>query len=116
MNAISLSGLRIMPEDLGTEFLVTGVRPYYAYTGYGQRTDKVEGYKYSTVMPAKGFAKVDIKVPGSQRLDVPHGGYIPVRYDGLEAKLYYDNNNRVQLSVKATDVHRLSADKPPGKP
>lgn len=28
MNAISLSGLRIMLEDLGTEFLVTGVRPY----------------------------------------------------------------------------------------
>lgn len=115
INTISLSGLRIMLEDLGTEFLVTAVRPYYAYAN-DQRTDKVEGYKYSTVLPTKGFAKVDIKVPGPQRLDVPPTGYVPVRYDNLDVKLYYDNNNRVQLSAKAMDVHRLGTDKPPGKP
>ena len=116
MNTMSLSGLHIMIEDLGTEYLVIGVRPYYAYTADGQRTDKVEGYKYSTVLPAKQFAQVDIKVPGHQRLDVPPTGFVAVRYDGLEAKLYYDKNNRVQLSAKATDVHKLGADKPPGKP
>ena len=114
MNTVSLSGLHILPDDLGAEFLVTGVRLYYAYAN-DQRTDKVEGYKYSTVLPAKQFAKLDVKVPGSQRLDVPHGEYVPVRYDGLEAKLYYDHNNRVQLSLKATDVHRL-VDKPAAKP
>lgn len=63
MNAISLSGLRIILEDLGTEFLVTGVRPYYAYTGDGQRTDKVEGYKYGTVLPAKALPRSILKSP-----------------------------------------------------
>ena len=115
MNTMSLSGLHIMLDDLGIQYLVTGVRPYYAYAGDGQRTDKVDGYKYSTVLPGKQFAKLEVKVPGSQRLDVSHGEYVSVRYDGLEAKLYYDHNNRVQLSAKAVDVHRLDADKPPGK-
>ena len=115
MNNLSLSGLHIMLDDLGTQYLVTGVRPYYAYAN-DQRTDKVEGYKYMTVLPAKGFSRVDIKIPGPQRLDVPPTGYVPVRYDGLEVKLYYDSSNRVQLSAKAVDVHRLDADKPPLSP
>ena len=116
MNSVSLSGLHIMLDDLGTQYLVTGVRPYYAYAGDGQRTDKVDGYKYSTVLPGKQFSRLDVRVPGPQRLDVPPTGYVPVRYDGLEVKLYYDSNNRVQLSAKAVDVHRLDADKPAAKP
>lgn len=115
MNTVSLSGLRVMTEDLGTEYLVTGVRPYYAYAN-DARTDKVEGYKYLTVLPGKQFSRLDVKVPGPQRLDVPPGEYVSVRYDGLEAKLYYDYNNRVQLSAKAVDVHRLGVDKPTAKP
>ena len=115
MNTVSLSGLHILPDDLGSEFLVTGVRPFYLYEN-GERTDKIGGYKYMTVLPAKGFAKADVKVPGSPRLDVSPGEYVPVRYDGLEAKLYYDNNNRVQLSFKAVDVHKLNVDKPAAKP
>ena len=114
MNTVSLSGLHILPDDLGSEFLVTGVRPFYLYEN-GERTDKIGGYKYMTVLPAKGFAKADVKVAGSPRLDVSPGEYVPVRYDGLEAKLYYDNNNRV-LSFKAVDVHKLNVDKPAAKP
>ena len=115
MNTLSLSGLRIVPGDLGTVYLVTGVRPYYAYQN-NERTGKVEGYKYMTVLPGKQFAKIDIKIPGAQRLDVPPGEYISVRYDGLDVKLYYDHNNRVQLSAKAVDLHKLSVDKPAAKP
>lgn len=40
MNTVSLSGLHILPDDLGSEFLVTGVRPFYLYEN-GERTDKI---------------------------------------------------------------------------
>ena len=48
MNTVSLSGLHILPDDLGAEFLVTGVRPYYAYTN-DQRTDKVEALRNAVI-------------------------------------------------------------------
>lgn len=52
MNTVSLSGLHILPDDLGSEFLVTGVRPFYLYEN-GERTDKIGGYKYMTVLPPR---------------------------------------------------------------
>ena len=111
MTNLKIAGLHVDPRDLGSEMLVTGVRPYYTYEN-GNRTDKVEGYKYESVLPMRSYEKLDIKVPGAKRIEVPAGQYVAVRYDGLAVKLYFDNSNRVRLTAKAADVHALSGDKP----
>lgn len=100
MTNVSLSGLLIDPQCLGKEMLSTGVRPYFSYMN-NKRTDTIEGHKYETVLPGYQFAKLDIKVPGSKRLEVPDGEFVAARFDGLEAKLYFDNSNRIQLTAKA---------------
>ena len=111
MTNLPLSGLPIDPQCFGKEMLVTEVRPYFAYVN-NERTDKVEGHKYETVLPSRQFAKLDIKVPGPKRLEVPAGEFVAARFDGLEVKLYFDNSNRIQLTAKAQDVHVVTADKP----
>lgn len=111
MTNVKISGLHVDVEDFGREMLVTEVLPYYIYEN-GNRTDKVEGYKYETVFPRHGFEKLDVKVPGEKRFEVPAGQHAAVRYDGLEAKLYFDNNGRVHLTARAADVRALNADKP----
>ena len=111
MTNLKIAGLHVDPRDLGSEMLVTSVRAYYAYEN-GNRTDKVEGYKCETVLPELGFSKIDVKIPGAKRIEVPVGQHVAVRYDGLAVKLYFDNSNRVRLTAKAADVHALSGDKP----
>ena len=111
MTNVKISGLHVDVEDFGREMLVTGVLPYYIYEN-GARTDKVEGYKYETVFPRHGFEKLDVKVPGEKRFEVPASQHVAVRYDGLEVKLYFDNSNHARLTARATDVHAISADKP----
>ena len=79
----------------------------------GQRTDKVDGYKYAAILPNRQFARLDVKIPGAKLLDVPAGQYISVAFDDLVVKLYFDNNRRIQLTAKAESVHAV--DKPHGK-
>ena len=114
MTNLSPAGLIIDNRCLGSEFLVTDVGPYFAYVD-GQRTDKVDGYKYAAILPNRQFARLDVKIPGAKLLDVPAGQYIPVAFDDLVVKLYFDNNRRIQLTAKAESVHAIEADKPHGK-
>lgn len=110
MNNISLSGLHIDVRDLGKDALVIRATPYYAYEE-DKRTDKVEGYKYTTVFPDRNFGQLDIKVPGDKILDVPANQYIPAKFEGLEVKIYYDRENRARLTAKAKGVRPVSTDK-----
>ena len=112
MTNLSPAGLIVDNRCLGSEFLVTDVGPYFAYVD-GQRTDKVDGYKYAAILPNRQFARLDVKIPGTKLLDVPAGQYISVAFDDLVVKLYFDNNRRIQLTAKAESVHAV--DKSHGK-
>ena len=105
MNTLNFLKLTFDVSSLGQEALLTAVRPYYAYVD-GAKTNKVEGYKYTTVYPAHSL---DIKIPGEKRLDVLASEYIPVKYDGLTVKLYRDNNGKYQLTAKAENIRRAEA-------
>ena len=108
MNTLNFLKLTFDVNSLGQEALLTAVRPYYAYVD-GGKTDKVEGYKYTTVYPAHSFGNLDIKIPGEKRLDVLASEYIPVKYDGLTVKLYRDNNGKYQLTAKAENIRKGEA-------
>lgn len=108
-NTINPVKLIFDPKSLGQEALLTAVRPYYAYTPDGEKTGTIEGYKYTTVYPAHGFASLDIKIPGDKRLDVPFSEYIPVRYDNLIVKLYTDNSGKYRLTAKAENIRKAEA-------
>lgn len=111
---LSLAGLQIDVPSLGGDFLLLSSFPYYRYLN-NQKTDTVEGYKYKIIMPHKEFAFLEVKIPGARRLDTLIGENIPVIVDGLTIKMYYDNNKRLQLSAKATDIRAMEAVKPSGK-
>ena len=108
MNTLNFLKLTFDVNSLGQEALLTAVRPYYGYVD-GGRTDKVEGYKYTTVYPAHSFGSLDIKIPGEKRLDVLASEYIPVKYDGLTVKLYRDNNGKYLLTAKAENIRKAEA-------
>lgn len=106
MNTIKISGLHVDARDLGGTYLVTRVAPYNAYVD-GERSSTVEGYRYSTVLPERGFEIIDIKVPGARAFEVTAGEYVAVKYDDLEVKLYYDRDGRIQVTARATAVHAV---------
>ena len=108
MNTLNFLKLTFDVSSLGQEALLTAVRPYYAYVD-GAKTNKVEGYKYTTVYPAQSFGSLDIKIPGEKRLDVLASEYIPVKYDGLAVKLYRDNNGKYLLTAKAENIRKAEA-------
>lgn len=103
---LGLGGLLIVPECLGTEMILHGVRGYFGYVD-GQKSGVVEGYKYTVVLPSRNFAQLDIKIIGNKLLDVVAGEHYPVKFDNLEIKMYYDKDKKLQLTARATGVHRL---------
>lgn len=105
-NNVNLGGLRIAVESFGKEMMLTAVKPYYAYVD-GKRTDTVQGYAYTVALPELRFAMLSVKIEGEKQLEAPQGGYTSVQFVGLAVKLYYDSNNKVQLSAKATGIRSV---------
>lgn len=83
--------------------MLTAVKPFYAYVD-GKRTDCVQGYKYTVALPEQRFALLDVKIEGAKQMEAPTSGYKSVQFVGLAVKLYFDNNNRVQVSAKASGI------------
>lgn len=106
-NTLSLGGLLIDTNCLGSTQFLTSVRPYYAYTD-GVKTKDVMGYRYTVVLPEKQFASLDVKILGEQQVVLADENYIPVQFTDLTVKLYYDNNQRVQVTATATEVSEVS--------
>lgn len=83
------------------------------YDGYkeGIKTG-AEGHTFPCLSEGLGFEKVNIKVPGL--LQPPFeftGAPIPVEFEGLEAKVWQDWNNKgdVKLSIIAKEVKPLAS-------
>jgi len=103
-NALTLNGLLIAPQCLGDEMICTRAYPYHIYVN-GKKTDEIAGTKYCVVLPVKNFSMIWVKVPGEQKLTLADNDYMPVSFDNLQLKLYYDSEKRLQLSATATAVY-----------
>lgn len=102
----NMGGLIIAPECFGDTAFLTEVKPYYVYAD-NQRTDKVAGYKYVVVFPARRYQFVDVKVPGKNRLEGVSDALM-VRFVGLTIKTYCDDKDQVRLTAKADDVQVIA--------
>ena len=105
MNNVGLSGLLIDNRCFGETMLLNRIVPYYAYVN-DQKTDKIMGYKYSVVLPGKGFQTLDVKAESDKPLvQIPvDADYVAVAFADLKVKLYYDNDHRIRMSAKAADI------------
>lgn len=105
MNTITFGGLVIDNHCFGNTMLLNRITPYYVYEN-DQKTNKICGYKYSVVLPGRNFQTLDVKIAGDRPLiQIPaHVDFVSVKFTDLEAKLYYDNNHRIQVSAKAAGI------------
>lgn len=103
--ALKITDLRIDSSSLGTNFMLVDCKPAYAYEN-GNRTERIEGYRYYIALPAHKMEKIGVKVSGNIPLvdpesDIPIG--TEIEFDGLEIGSYF-SNGQVSLSAKATGV------------
>ena len=105
MNTITFGGLVIDNHCFGNTMLLNRITPYYVYEN-DRKTNKICGYKYSVVLPGRNFQTLDVKIEGDRPLiQIPaHVDFVSVKFTDLEAKLYYDNNHRIQVSTKAAGI------------
>ena len=104
-HTVALNGLLVNNRCLGNEMWLTKVSPYNTYED-NKKTDRIAGYKYTVILPAKHFRSLDVKIESTEPLvRIPaNADYAPVEFTNLEVKLYYDFDNQVRLSAKATGV------------
>ena len=94
---------------LGTEFFLTGIRPWYTYND-GVKGDQC-GYAYEVCVPANNLERMTVKVPGEQRVDAPETGYLRVTFENLLVSPYVTSEGRLGLSATADGIS-LMAEKP----
>lgn len=91
------------PRTFGRKMLLVGVTPYYAYKD-GRRTDVVDGYRYSIVLPERAFDRIEVKIPGKQLVETPEvRGYDEVSLAGMEAHVYWSGSD-YGVAITATGI------------
>ena len=106
--ALKITALRIDPVSLGEIFLLADITPSYEYKD-GERTDTLDGYRYSVVLPAHKMEKLSIKVSNRIPLvDIENSGEIPigtaVKFSNLEVGSYYSKTQGICITAKADSV------------
>ncbi|MDE7199734.1 MAG: hypothetical protein K2O15_12750 [Lachnospiraceae bacterium] len=97
-------------KTIGEKLLLLGVRPYAGYNE-GVKGGQ-EGENFNCLSEAMGYEKIDIKIAGLLQPPFEFDGTpIPVEFEGLEAKVWQDWNNKgeVKLSITAKAIKPLSA-------
>lgn len=97
---MKITDLKFEVGQFGKRMNLTGVEPYYTYEA-GKKTDKIGGYKYTTVLLDKNYEKIDIKIAGNRLIEEQEKYDIPVKFIGLEVGFYQDFNTK-NLYLKAT--------------
>lgn len=95
-------------QTLGERNLLLEARPYAGYKE-GIKGEQ-EGITVTCLSETMGYEKVDIKIAGLMELPVAFDGTpIPVEFEGLEAKVWQDWNNKgtVKLSMTAKGIKTL---------
>lgn len=96
-------------RTVGNKLLLLGVRPYAGYKE-GVKGEQ-EGLTFNCLSETMDYEKIDIKVAGLMQPPFEFGGTpIPVEFEGLEAKVWQDWNNKgeVKLSVTAKAIKPLA--------
>lgn len=99
---IKLADLRIDPNSLGGNLMLTGVRPVYDYKE-GERTDKIIGFKYEVACPKHSLEKITVKIQGEQQLEFNEGNFPIVEFRGLQIRAYVIGGD-VRLSATADKI------------
>ena len=105
---LKITDLRIDPTSLGETFLLADITPSYEYKD-GARTDKLDGYRYSVVLPAHKMEKLSVKVSNKIPLvDIGNSEGIPigtaVKFSNLEVGSYYSKTQGICITSKADSV------------
>lgn len=106
--ALKITDLRIDPASLGEIFLLADITPSFEYRD-GVRTENMDGYRYSVVLPAHKMEKLSVKV--SQKIplvDIENSEEIPigtaVKFSNLEVGSYYSKTQGICITAKADSV------------
>jgi len=104
--ALRITDLAIDVDSLGGDFILTDIRPYYQYKD-GERTEKIDGYRYAVALPHKKMEKLNIKVEQKSPLIDTDEEEIPigqrVDFENLEVGSYFMKGN-INISAKAKKV------------
>lgn len=106
--ALKITDLKIEVKSLGNTMLLADISPSYEYKD-GVRTEKLEGYRYSVVLPAHKMEKLGVKVLNKIPLiDIEKGEEIPigtpVHFTNLEVGSYFSKSQGVSITAKADNV------------
>ena len=101
---MQITKLKLNSNCLGKTMLLVDVTPYYAYSE-GQRTNQIEGHRYTVVLPELGFEKLGIKVEGEKLIDKPEDA-VPVAFEGLVLSIYGRAGN-FDVAAKASNIKLL---------
>ena len=69
----------------GEKFLLTGIRPAYAYVN-GTRAPEPHGHTYSVVLPERRYAELEVAIEGPPLMEAPENVQ-EVRFAGLELQV-----------------------------
>ena len=102
--ALKITDLKIDPSSLGETFLLADITPSYEYKD-GERTDKLDGYRYSVVLPAHKMEKLSVKVSNKIPLvDIENSEEIPigtaVKFSNLEVGSYYSKTQGICIVIR----------------
>ena len=81
---MKITDLIIDPKSLGNELWLVEMSPASIRISI-RRTDTVLVYRCTVVLPKN--ARKKLCIDGEKRMDIP-GGYVEVRFDGLEVFIY----------------------------
>lgn len=88
-------------KTVGRKLVLTDIKPAYAYDN-GQRTDRIEGYRYEIAMPEHGYDKLSVRIDGDQQVVMPDDDYPMVTFSGLVLTPYWTSNG---YAIRATADH-----------
>ncbi len=84
---IKITDLKVDPNSLGSGLILTDVTPAYKYAD-GQKTNEVEGYRYTIAAPEHGLKKITVKIKGKQQIEANNELKI-VEFTELTLKPYF---------------------------
>jgi len=90
---------------IGTNPLLVDVKPCYVYVD-GQKSDKIDGYRYTVALPEHQFEKIGVKVLGELLVQKPESGYVPVKFKNINFRIYWKNGT-YDVSATADSVQEM---------
>ena len=104
---MKITELKFELGQFGKRMNLVGVEPYYTYEA-GKKTDKIGGYKYTTVLMDRDYEKIDIKIEGNRLIEEQEKYDIPVKFNGLEVRFYqYFTTKNLYLKATAKNLEIL---------